>query len=38
MAGLTGFARLKLNTHTETEVYSGFVLGFVVMAGVFLVV
>jgi len=37
MAGLTGFARLKLNTHTETEVYSGFVLGFVVMAGVFLV-
>ena len=38
MVGLTGFARLQLNTHTEKEVYSGFVLGFVVMAGVFLIV
>ena len=35
-AGLTGFARLKLNTHTETQVYSGFGLGVAVMLGLFL--
>ncbi len=29
-AGLIGFSRLKLNAHTPSQVYSGFVLGFVV--------
>jgi hypothetical protein len=31
MAGLTGFARLKLFAHTPGQVYSGFLLGFSVM-------
>ena len=38
IAGLTGFARLKLKTHTEAEIYSGFALGAFVMLGLFLVV
>ena len=38
LSGLVGFARLQLKTHTESEIYTGFVLGFVVMAGVFMVV
>lgn len=37
-AGLTGFARLKLKAHTETQVYSGFGLGVLVMMGLFLFV
>jgi hypothetical protein len=35
-AGLTGFARLRLNAHSEAEVYSGFGLGVLVMLGLFL--
>ncbi len=38
IAGLTGFARLKLKTHTEAEIYSGFALGALVMLGLFLTV
>ncbi len=38
IAGLTGFARLKLQTHSEAEVYSGFALGTLVMLGLFWVV
>lgn len=38
IAGLTGFARLKLNTHTPGQVYGGFVLGVVVMMGLFLLI
>jgi len=38
IAGLTGFARLKLKAHNEAEVYSGFGLGVLVMLGLFLFV
>ncbi|MDP1623373.1 MAG: hypothetical protein Q8M08_13655 [Bacteroidales bacterium] len=31
-SGIIGFARLKLNSHHQTEIYSGFVMGVVVMA------
>lgn len=37
-AGLTGYARLRLNSHNEAEIYSGFGLGFVLMGGLFLVI
>ena len=37
-SGLTGFARLNLKTHTEFQVYIGFVLGVLVMMGLFLFV
>jgi hypothetical protein len=37
-AGLTGFARLKLKAHTEAQVYTGFLLGVLVMTGLFLFV
>ncbi|MBL7889208.1 MAG: phosphatase PAP2 family protein [Bacteroidia bacterium] len=30
VAGLVGFARLKLNAHTPAQVYTGFLLGFLV--------
>jgi len=29
-AGIVGFARLKLNAHTPSQVYSGFLLGFAI--------
>jgi membrane-associated phospholipid phosphatase len=32
-AGITGTARLHLKAHTPVEVYSGFVIGFVVVLG-----
>lgn len=38
IAGLTGFARLKLKAHSEAEVYTGFGLGVLVMLGLFLFV
>jgi len=34
-AGLTGFARLKLNAHKPSEVYVGFILGFTIMFSLF---
>ena len=37
-AGLTGFARLKLNAHNQVQVYTGFGLGVLVMLGLFLFV
>ena len=37
-SGLTGFARLKLQAHTEAQVYSGFALGVLGMMGLFLFV
>ena len=37
-SGLTGFARLKLNAHTEAQVYTGFAVGVFVMMGLFLFV
>ncbi|MFY9310138.1 MAG: hypothetical protein WAQ28_13915 [Bacteroidia bacterium] len=30
LSGLVGFARLKLNAHTPAQVYTGFMLGFLV--------
>ena len=38
VAGLTGFARLKLNAHTPGQVYGGYLLGTGLMMGLFLVV
>jgi len=35
LAGLTGFARLKLNEHYPLQIYTGFLLGFAVMLIVF---
>lgn len=31
LCGLVGYARLKLNAHTQAQVYAGFLLGFGVM-------
>jgi hypothetical protein len=36
VAGITGFARLKLHAHTPAQVYAGFVFGVVLMWLVFL--
>lgn len=38
VAGLTGFARLKLKAHSEAQLYSGFGLGILVMLSLFLFV
>ena len=35
-SGLVGFARLQLNAHTPAQVYSGFVAGFALMLGLFI--
>mgnify|MGYP001282522419 FL=1 len=34
LSGLVGFARLKLNTHNEAQVYVGFIVGITTMAGI----
>jgi phosphatidylserine synthase len=31
ISGLTGYARLKLNSHTHAQIYAGFGLGLVIM-------
>lgn len=36
IAGLVGYARLKLKAHSQTEVYTGFALGSLFMFGLFL--
>jgi hypothetical protein len=36
MAGITGFARLKLEEHTQAQVYTGFLLGFFTILSLFL--
>ena len=36
LAGIIGFARLKLNAHSPAQVYAGFLLGFVVELGLML--
>lgn len=33
LAGIIGFARLKLNAHSPAQVYTGFLLGFIVELG-----
>jgi membrane-associated phospholipid phosphatase len=38
IAGTTAFSRLKLNAHSPSEVYAGFILGAGVMAALFLAV
>ena len=35
VAGVTGFARLKLNAHSPAQVYGGFILGVLVMLSLF---
>lgn len=35
-AGITGFARLKLQEHTPAQVYAGFLVGFVTIVSLFL--
>ena len=35
-AGIVGYARLKLNAHTPAQVYTGFVLGFLLELGLML--
>lgn len=35
IAGLIGYARLKLNAHKPLQVYSGFLLGIIIMAVLF---
>jgi hypothetical protein len=37
VAGLTGFARLRLCSHNPVQVYIGFIAGFVSVAGVLLI-
>ncbi len=37
IAGLTGFARLKLQAHTPAQIYSGFILGFLVITALFFI-
>lgn len=36
MAGITAFARLKLEAHTPAQIYSGFLLGFLTIIALFL--
>jgi hypothetical protein len=36
IAGITGYARLKLEEHTPAQVYSGFLLGFFTILSLFL--
>lgn len=36
LAGITGYARLKLEAHTPAQVYAGFLLGFFTMVSLFL--
>jgi len=35
IAGVIGFARLKLNSHKPSEIYAGFIVGAIVMTGIF---
>lgn len=34
LSGLVGFARLKQNTHNQTQVYVGFIAGVLIMLGI----
>lgn len=34
ISGTVGFARLKQNTHNEAQVYTGFIMGTMVMSGI----
>jgi len=38
IAGFTGFARLKLGAHNPGQVYGGYLMGFVLMMGLFLMI
>jgi membrane-associated phospholipid phosphatase len=37
ISGIVAYARLRLNAHYPTQVYTGFLMGFVFMAGLFLI-
>ncbi|NTW34458.1 MAG: hypothetical protein HGB12_17865 [Bacteroidetes bacterium] len=36
IAGLIGYSRLKLNSHKPSEIYSGFLIGAIIMMSIFL--
>ena len=36
VSGLVGYARLQLNAHTPAQVYTGFITGFALMLGLFM--
>ncbi|MCD4683092.1 MAG: hypothetical protein K8R86_07395 [Bacteroidales bacterium] len=36
LAGFIGFARLKLKSHQPIQIYTGYLLGFLFMAGIYL--
>lgn len=38
VSGITGFARLKLNSHKPSEIYSGFLVGAVIMFFLFFLI
>jgi len=38
VAGMVGFARLKLKAHNAMQVYAGYIIGFVAMFGIFMMV
>jgi hypothetical protein len=37
MSGLIGFARLKLEEHSPAQIYTGYLMGIVVMMAVFII-
>lgn len=37
-SGIVGYARLKLETHKSSEIYLGFLMGFCIMLGLYLLV
>jgi hypothetical protein len=37
ISGLIGFARLRLNSHTQLQVYGGFFIGFFIVCGMILI-
>ena len=37
LAGLIGYSRLKLNAHKPSEIYTGFLVGAMIMAGMYIV-
>jgi len=36
LAGLIGYARLKLMSHRPIQIYTGYILGFMFMVGIYL--
>lgn len=36
ISGMVGFARLKLNAHTQSQIYAGFIMGISAMMGMYI--